>query len=99
MKVSAWNNGKGIYGVNIGKSNREQYFDSSWENIKVEIDGKLNTFTLTAGFWNKCAEFRDGGSSVLQDWLRKHHSIHWEKGKPPHFQLVPLGDNRFKLIP
>ncbi len=99
MEVSAWSDGKNTYGIRIGKPNREKYFDRNWSDIEVEIDGKSHTFNLTAGFWNQCSEFRDSGSTVIRDWLKRHKSINWDKGKPHHFQLLPQGGQRFKLVP
>ena len=99
MEVSAWHDGKKNYGIRIGKRNRDLYFDRSWEDIEVEIEGKSHTFKLTAGFWKQCSEFRDSGTTLIRDWLTKNQSIVWEKGNPPRFQFISLGGKRFKLMP
>jgi hypothetical protein len=100
MNVSAWRSGKhGTYGIRVGNQNRKRFFDSRWSEIEVEVEGEMRTFELTAGFWHKCPEFRDRGSPVLREWLRRHHTIDWPKGQPPSFTLTSLGENRFRLVP
>jgi hypothetical protein len=99
MKVSAWLGGSGkTFGVRVGYGNRREFFkDTSWEWIEVEIDGKTHRFQLTPGFWNHCPEFRDSGGTVIQDWLRRHYTIPWTKGNPPHFRLGVIAERRFRL--
>lgn len=97
MEASAWSSGGGTYGVRVGVANRDRYFEPSWAEIEVEIDGQPHRFALTPGFWNKCPEFRDSGGTAIRDWLRQHHTLDWPKGEPPRFQLKPLGGNRFTL--
>ena len=99
MQASAWKGGGGYtYGIRVGSANRDSFFDKSWTEIEVEIDGQAHRFTLTPGFWNKCPEFRDSGASVIRDWLRQNHTLDWLKGKPPQVELIPLGGNRFRLV-
>jgi hypothetical protein len=97
MNASAWNGGASAYGIRVGIPNRDQYFDQSWDEIEVEIEGEVHRFALTAGFWKNCPEFRDRGRSIIRDWLRRHHTIDWARGEPPQVQLTPLGGNRFRL--
>ena len=98
MKASAWSDGRGTFGIRVGIPNRDQHFHRSWTMIEVEIDGRAHTFALTAGFWNRCPEFRDSGATVIRDWLKRHHTLNWPTGEPPRFQLLPLGGNRFRLV-
>lgn len=97
MKVTTWH-GSNLYGVRVGKSNRDRYFDPSWSKIEVEIDGLFHTFALTGGFWNKCPEFRDRGT-IIMNWLEKHKTLNWPHRNPPKMELVPLSGNRFRLQP
>ena len=87
----------GNYGIRVGITNRDEYFDPLWKEIEVEMDGKMNVFGLTGGFWNQCPEFRDKGNKVIKDWLTIHKKIPWVKGKPPRFELIPLSKNQFRL--
>ena len=83
MRASAWKGGSSAsptYGIRVGSANRDQFFDSSWAEIEVEIDGQFHTFALRPGFWNKCPEFRDRSSRGIRDWLRKHHTLKWPTG-------------------
>lgn len=97
MEANAWSNGNGTYGVRVGARNRTQYFTPAWQRIEVEIDGQTHKFELTRGFWNKCPEFRDSGGTAIRDWLDRHHTTAWPKGKPPRFQLHALGGGLFRL--
>ncbi len=98
MEASAWSSGSGTFGIRVGFPNRTLHFDRLWTEIEVEIDGQPHRFALTPGFWNKCPEFRDSGSTAIRDWLRRHHTLDWPTGQPPRFQLVPLGEGRFRLV-
>ena len=98
MRASAWNDGKSTYGIRVGKPNRDKYFNSDWETIEVELDGRFHTFNLTPSFWRDCPEFRDRGRPIIREWLRRHHSLRWPRGQPPRFELVPLGGGRFRLL-
>jgi hypothetical protein len=98
MQASAWNDGASTYGIRVGLPNRDAYFDPTWTEIEVEIDGQSHLFALTPGFWQQCPEFRDRGSPVIREWLRLHYTLDWPSGDPPRFELVPLGGNRFRLV-
>lgn len=39
MQVTAWSNGNGIYGIRVGRANRERFFQPSWQEIEVDIAG------------------------------------------------------------
>lgn len=95
MRVSAWNDGGNGYGINIDRLNRDRYFSRSWTGIKVEIDGQFHEFPLTVSFWRNCTEFR---GKRIGAWLQEKGLAPWPKGKPPQFELEPLGGNRFRLL-
>ncbi|VTS03695.1 Uncharacterized protein OS=Nostoc sp. (strain ATCC 29411 / PCC 7524) GN=Nos7524_2975 PE=4 SV=1 [Gemmata massiliana] len=100
MRASAWRGGStnnSTYGIRVGRPNRDEFFSSNWDKIEVEIDGAFHSFALTGGFWRKCPEFRDRGEPILREWLRRNHTLDWQKGTPPTVELVPLGGNRFRL--
>jgi hypothetical protein len=97
MRVKGWKNGGGTYGIRVGSPNIRKYFDESWAEIEVEIEGKLHRFALTDGFRRHCPEFRDRGAPVIREWLRRYRTLDWPKGSPPSMLLIPLGGNRFRL--
>lgn len=99
MEATAWNDGKRAYGIRVGLPNRRHFFNSDWSSIEIEIGGMMHTFALTGGFWRQCPEVRDRGEPVIRDWLNRHHTLDWPKGDPPRFELEPLGENRFRLMP
>lgn len=94
MKVTAWNGGNSTYGIRVGFPNRTQYFEPTWTEIEVEVDGQTHHFSLTPGFWNHCPEFR---SPIIREWLRGQDLLTWPRSQPPVFELHPLGGNRFRL--
>lgn len=101
MECSAWKNGNissPTYGIRVGISNRDLYFNVNWNIIEVEIDGINYKFELTPGFWKDCPEFRDKGSIVIQEWLKKNHTLSWPYRQPPHMHLIPVNGNQFRLI-
>ena len=98
MEVSGWSNGRGTYGIRVGFPNRAAFFDKSWSEIEVEIDGQFHRFQLRDSFWNRCPEFRDSGGTVIRDWIQRHRALDWTNGQPPRCELVPLGGNRFRLV-
>ena len=97
MKVTAWSDGHSTYGIRVGKKLRDEYFETVWTEIEVEIEGHSHKFKLTRGFWNHCAEFRDSGSTVIRDWMNVKGVLNWQKGHPPRFELTHIDRNRFKL--
>jgi hypothetical protein len=96
MRVSVWNNGGNVYGIDIGDPNRDRYFDRSWVEIEVEMDDEVNRFELSESFWEDCSEIR---SPVIREWLRRYGLLTWPKGDRPKMELVPLEGNRFRLVP
>ncbi|HZY90044.1 MAG TPA: hypothetical protein VFE78_34805 [Gemmataceae bacterium] len=98
MQASAWSNGGGTYGIRVGVTNRDEFFDKGWTEIEVEVEGRLYRFPLTDGFWNHCPEIRDSGAPVIREWLRHHQALNWPKGDPPQVELIPLGGHRFRLM-
>lgn len=99
MEASAWRGGGSTYGIRVGQANRDRFFDPVWKTIQVEMDGSVHEFALTDGFWRKCPEFRDRGKPSIREWLQRYKTTNWRKGEPPRVQLIPLGNNRFRLVP
>ena len=66
---------------------------------EVDVEGKLHQFALTSGFWRNCPEFRDSCQPIIKEWLTKHKTLNWPIGKPPQMQLMPLGSDKFRLLP
>lgn len=101
MQASAWSGGSKrypVYGIRVGAKNRDAHFESEWSEVTVLINGSEETFRLTPGFWNKCPEIRDNKHRAMRRWLDTHYGLPWPYKKPPRFQLIPLGSNRFELL-
>ena len=100
MKVTAWNNGGLGYGIKIGNSDRSTYFSKKWKHVRVKIPRNPEAaFPLTACFWGERAEIR---GTPFRDWFEqlghvKNGRKKWRRGRPPQFNLTPMGGNRFKL--
>ncbi len=75
MQVSVWHDGKNSYGFRVGNSNRDEFFNTEWSEIEVELDGQFFRFHLTPGFWKKCPEFRDSDGHAIREWLTRHDAI------------------------
>jgi hypothetical protein len=60
-------------------------------------EGQPHRFQLSDSFWKGCPEFRDSGTTVIREWLRRHYTLDWPKGEPPQVELVQLDGNRFRL--
>jgi hypothetical protein len=78
----------------VGRANAKKYFDTAWNTIHVEIDGRAHTFDLHHTFWTTCPEFR---GAAIGAWLRAKGLAPWPRGEPPQVELTPLGGNRFRL--
>ena len=96
MRVSAWNNGGSSYGISIGRKNRDQFFDPTWDAIEVEIEGRVHLIPITLGFWEDCPEVR---SPAFRSWFHKRGVVPWPKGQPPRMELIQVEGNAFKLVP
>jgi len=101
MKVSGWSNstpnnrtGAG-HGVRIHYDDRDRYFRRNRGSVEIEFDdGEVIDVSLPETFWTTCPELK---SSVIGRWMLKQGVIPWAKGKPPEFDLEPVGDRRFRL--
>jgi hypothetical protein len=98
LRVTAWSNGNGIYGLRISTRDRKKHFKRKWSHVKVELDGDVHQFELMPRFWNRVAEFHDRGDPAIGKWLRRHHIIPWPNRQTPRLQLIPLGGGRFRLL-
>jgi hypothetical protein len=98
MIVKAWR--AATYGIRVGKPNARNYFRQHWDHIEVEIDGEFYSFKLSPTFWTTCPEIRGG---PIPSWLGSQGLIPlpiipWPERNPPEFELIPLGDNKFRLL-
>jgi len=101
MIVTGWNNGQpnnntgAGYGLRISKKDRSKYFRKSWNSVKIELeDGEVVTVSLANSFWRNCTELR---SSSIGKWMLEKGFAPWQKGKPPKFELIPIGEMEFKV--
>ncbi|WP_292384383.1 hypothetical protein [Methanoculleus sp. UBA430] len=101
MKVSCWSNGTpnghtgAGYGIRISYDDRDRYFQRSWGSVEVVLDnGEVVDVSLSEKFWATCPELK---SAVIGRWMLDLGVIPWAKGKPPEFDLEPIGDRRFRL--
>jgi len=112
MLASAWKKyGKSekatecVFGLNLGKQNRKLFLEGL-ESVDLELDGVTHSSSLTrrANFWTTCPELRDediqpeSKATPIRDWLMKHRSLTWTKGRPPKAALVPDGEGRFCVL-
>jgi hypothetical protein len=93
MIVSAWLGG--TYGIHVGKENAQKWFSKEWTSIEVDVDNRFYSFSLSPTFWTTCPEFRGG---PIPHWLEMQGLLSWPKRNPPQFELIPLEENKFRLI-
>jgi len=101
MIVAGWNNGKannvtgGGYGIKIRRKDRDNYFRKRWTSVALELDnGDVVDVRLSPSFWRKCPELR---GVRIGKWMLDYGLAPWPRGKPPRFQLEPIGNRRFRL--
>ncbi len=94
MDVKAWTNGRGTYGVRVGRQDAKMYFAPGLEGVEVEVDGEVCHVRLRETFWTTCPELRGG---IVGQWVRRIGAVPWIRGAPPALTLTPLGGGRFRL--
>ncbi|RLI81964.1 hypothetical protein DRP04_05000 [Archaeoglobales archaeon] len=101
--VSGWNNGSpnnetgAGYGIRISKKDRDKYFRREWEFVEIELeDDEVITVRLSSSFWKDCSELR---SSKIGMWMLQKGYAPWPKNNPPKFELIPVSERRFRLLP
>lgn len=94
-KVSAWNDGKNVFGINLINGLREKLFDRKWIFIELSIENKESfKIKLSDSFWKNCNELRHKN---IKDWFFENDIFPWTKGCPPKFYLINIEGNRFLL--
>ena len=96
MIVTAWNDGGGGYGLRVLEADISLYFRPEWTEISLQLadDVEAVTISLSSSFWGSAPEIR---SRRIRAFFERHGIIPWPKNRPPHFELVPLGDGAFRL--
>jgi len=105
MIVKGWNNGSpndetgAGYGIKIQYEDREEFFKKDWPSVIVELEGEGEVeVRLSKSFWRCCPELRrkEIGKWMLKKGIKKGNAP-WPKGNPPAFELVPIGNRKFRL--
>lgn len=103
MIVKAWNNGShqldgNGYGIKIPARDRDQYFDTNWKSISLELDGRVKPIEVNIdkeSFWNDTC--RELISKEIGKWLIENHFGQWQARHPPELELQKVGDRKFHL--
>ncbi len=103
IEVSAWNNGQqhasgAGYGLKLSADDRDRYFMRSWSTVLLTLPGVPNPIEVNvakASFWS--ATCRELIHRNIGKWLIDCGYAPWERGRPPRFQLEPMGERRFSL--
>lgn len=91
--ASGWSSGRpgptgAGYGVRISRQSRDQYFDPSWTQIEIVLDGDVCVAVpLSPSFWRTCRELR---SAAIGRWLLARGLAPWSAGDPPDLALRPV---------
>ena len=96
MIVSAWHGGGGSYGLRILLGDISLYFRPEWEEVRLHLPGEQRAVhvQLTSSFWSTAPELR---SPRIRAFFERHDLLGWDRTRPPHFELEPLGDGDFRL--
>lgn len=100
MRVTAWNNGAwhtsgAGYGIKVCPDERDQYFQRSWSDVRIELEGNGTVnVRLSPSFWNACKELRKKEIGI---WMQARGFSNWPNRQPPQFDLTPLGNRTFRL--
>jgi hypothetical protein len=96
MIVSAWFDGGSTYGLRILEEKVSLYFRPEWSEVTVYLPGEREPvkISLTESFWGSAPELR---SPRIKAFFNRHDLIPWEKNRPPHFRLEPMGSGEFRL--
>ncbi len=96
MIVSAWHDGGGGYGLRVPEGEVSLFFRPEWESVTLHLPGEPDpvAIPLTSSFWSSAPELR---SARIRRFFERHGVIPWQKSRPPHFELEPLGDGVFRL--
>ena len=96
MIVSAWNDGHSTYGLRILEEDLSLNFRPEWTTVTVYLPDHSDPaeIALTPSFWEGSPELR---SPQIRVFLARNGLDSWEKQRPPHFELIPLGEGVFRL--
>jgi len=102
MIVTAWNNGiksetGSGYGLKVSIPDRDLHFQRAWKTVSITLPNGVETeVNIDKGsFWNgTCRELI---SKQIGKWLLESGNAPWPLGKPPRFELAPLGGRLFIL--
>lgn len=97
MIVTAWHDGGGGFGLRVPEDNVSLYFRPEWSEVTLHLPGQAApvTVALTASFWSSAPELR---SPRIRTFFERQGLIPWEKNRPPHFELEPMGGGEFRLL-
>lgn len=84
IKVTAWSNGGGTYGIRLAKTSVKKHFSPELQTVEVEVDGQRQVYRLRKTFWTTCPELRGG---VIGQWLQQTGLAPWPKGEAPVLAL------------
>ena len=96
MIVSAWHDGGGGFGIRIPEAKISLYFRPEWSQVTLHLPGESNPVSvpLSQSFWSSAPELR---SNRIRAFFERHGLIPWQRNRPPHFELEPLGGGEFRL--
>jgi hypothetical protein len=97
--VTGWNNGAfhktgAGYGIRISREDRDRYFNEEWDYVIIQLDDEGVRVHFSSYFWGECSELR---SAKIGRWMIRRGHQRWSKGSPPVFELVPIGERKFRL--
>jgi hypothetical protein len=97
MIATACRSGRGyVFGLRILGKARWLYFRREWTQVELIFpdDPAPKLVTITDSFWERTPVLR---GSCIRRFYERNGLVPWKKDRPPHFDLEPLGEGRFRL--
>ena len=72
------------------------YFRPEWPTVSVYLPDESDPaeIPLTPSFWEGSPELR---SPRIRDFFARNDLLRWQRNRPPHFELIPLGEGVFRV--
>jgi len=105
MIWTGWNNGDhhstgAGYGFKVTAADRDRHFKRTWRTVTIELPSGDGLTIVEANvtkktFWDpQCRELI---SKDIGRWMLARGHAPWPDGMPPRFEVVSLGDRRFRV--
>ena len=107
FEATAWNNGDwhatgAGYGLKISAADRDNYFESDWDTVTLQLVGERTSRVAEANvakksFWSP--QCREMIKLEIGLWFIENGFRRWPRNAPPRFQMFPVATHEFEVRP